>query len=56
MSFGSGAHGCPGEAIAIEIAAAGLQALNSAAPLDELFGSCTGFRPLANARIPVFAT
>jgi cytochrome P450 len=56
MSFGAGAHSCPGEAIAIEIAAAGLQALHSARPLDELFGTCTGFRPLANARIPVFAT
>lgn len=56
MSFGAGAHGCPGEAIAIEIAAAGLQALNAARPLDELFGPCSGFRPLANARIPVFAT
>ena len=55
MSFGAGAHGCPGEAIAIEIAAAGLQALQAARPLDDLFGSCTGFRPLANARIPVFA-
>ena len=56
MSFGAGVHGCPGEAIAIEIAAAGLQALHSARPLNELFGPCTGFRPLANARIPVFAT
>ena len=56
MTFGSGVHGCPGEAIAIEIAAAGLQALHSARPLNELFGPCTGFRPLANARIPVFAT
>jgi cytochrome P450 len=56
MSFGAGVHGCPGEAIAIEIAAAGLQALHSARLLDELFGPCTGFRPLANARIPVFAT
>lgn len=56
MSFGAGMHGCPGEAIAIEIAAAGLQALSGERPLDELFGPCSGFRPLANARIPVFAT
>jgi cytochrome P450 len=55
MSFGAGPHGCPGEAIAIEIAAAGIEALHAARPLDELFGPCTGFRPLANARIPVFA-
>lgn len=56
MSFGAGAHACPGEAIAVEIAAAGLQALHAARPLDELFGPFSGFRPLTNARIPVFAT
>ncbi|MBA3772535.1 MAG: hypothetical protein H0X13_08655 [Ramlibacter sp.] len=33
-----------------------LQALYNAAPLDRLFGPCTGFRPLANARVPAFAT
>jgi cytochrome P450 len=55
MSFGAGPHGCPGEAIAIEMAAAGLRALHAARPLHDLFGPCTGFRPLANARIPVFA-
>jgi cytochrome P450 len=56
LCFGAGPHGCPGETIAIEIATAGLQALHAARPLDELFGPCTGFRPLANARIPLFAT
>ena len=56
MSFGAGAHGCPGQVIAIEIAAASLQALSSVRPLDDLFGPCTGFRPLANARIPLFAS
>jgi cytochrome P450 len=55
MSFGAGTHGCPGESIAIEIAAAGLQALSAERPLNQLFGPCSGFRPLANARIPVFA-
>ena len=56
MSFGAGPHGCPGEAIAIEVAAAGLHGFHAVRPLDELFGPCTGFRPLANARIPVFAS
>ena len=56
VSFGAGPHGCPGEAIAVEIAAAGLQALHASRGIDQLFGRCTGFRPLANARIPVFAT
>jgi cytochrome P450 len=56
MSFGAGPHGCPGEAIAVEIGAAGLRALHAERSLDGFLGPCTGFRPLANARIPVFAT
>jgi cytochrome P450 len=54
MSFGSGAHACPAEVFAVGIAAAGLRALGTLGPLDRLFGRCTGFRPLPNARIPVF--
>ena len=53
MSFGAGRHGCPGETIAIEIAAAALRALDSAGPLTP-FMNHTGYRPLANARIPTF--
>jgi len=54
MSFGSGAHACPGEAIAVEIAAAALRTFAGAGQF-ELFRNPTGFRPLANARIPTFA-
>jgi cytochrome P450 len=56
MSFGFGTHGCPGEAIAIQIAAASVAALQEMNVLDSLFGPCVGFRPLPNARIPVFET
>lgn len=53
MSFGSGVHACPGEAIAVEIAAVALRTLAGAGRL-ELFRQHTGYRPLANARIPTF--
>jgi cytochrome P450 len=54
MSFGSGVHACPGEAIAVEIAAAALRTLASSTGL-EFFGEHTGYRPLPNARIPTFS-
>jgi cytochrome P450 len=53
LGFGAGAHACPGERIAKQIAASGLQAL---APLSRWFGAVTGYRPLPNARVPVFAS
>lgn len=53
--FGAGAHACPGERIALRIAATALQALRHAAPLRQTFGRVRGYRPLPNARIPVFA-
>jgi cytochrome P450 len=56
LSFGAGTHACPGEAIAVEIAAAGLRALAAAGSLDRIFGRGTGFRLSTNARIPVFET
>lgn len=55
MGFGAGAHACPGAAIAIEIVAAASRALRAQGRLDAGFGVHTGYRPLANARIPVFA-
>lgn len=55
LGFGGGAHACPAEASAVEIASAGLRALHARGSLDRLFGRCTGFRPLANARIPFFS-
>jgi cytochrome P450 len=55
-SFGFGAHACPGERIALQIAATALRTLQSLAPLSRTFGKVRGYRPLTNARIPVFAT
>jgi cytochrome P450 len=52
LGFGSGAHACPGERIAKAIAAAGLQALS---PVSHCFGELKGYRPLPNARVPIFA-
>ena len=54
LSFGAGGHACPGEAIAIEIAAAGLCALQAAGPLERVFGRSIGYRASTSARIPVF--
>ena len=53
--FGHGAHACPGERIALQIAATALRTLQSIAPLARTFGPARGFRPLPNARIPVWA-
>lgn len=55
MGFGFGRHACPGGAIAIEIAASAIHWLRAQGRLEALFGRQTGFRPLGNARIPVFA-
>ncbi|HSH91671.1 MAG TPA: cytochrome P450 [Ramlibacter sp.] len=55
LSFGAGRHQCPGDAIAIEIAAAAVQSLHDGGYLQKLFNTSTGFRQLPNARIPVFS-
>lgn len=55
MGFGAGPHACPGAAIAIEIVASCADWLRAAGQFDHYFGRCTGFRPLPNARIPVFS-
>jgi len=52
--FGAGAHACPGERIALQIATTALGTLQSLAPLASTFGALRGYRPLPNARIPVF--
>jgi len=52
LPFGAGPHACPGERIALRIAAAALEALQ---PLDRWFGPVRGWRPLPNARIPLFS-
>lgn len=54
LGFGAGPHACPGSAIAIEMVASGVAWMRAAGQFDQSFGRCTGFRPLPNARIPVF--
>lgn len=55
MTFGTGVHACPGEAIAIEIVAAAARQLCLAGQLEDCFGLLEGYAALPNARIPVFA-
>lgn len=55
LTFGAGAHQCPGEALAIEMAAACVHTLAQHGDLQARFGRQAGFRPLSNARIPLFA-
>lgn len=54
MGFGAGPHACPGAAIAIETVAAAARRLRGLGQFDTYFGRSKGFRPLSNARIPVF--
>jgi cytochrome P450 len=54
LGFGGGAHACPGERVALQIAAAALRSLEASGALGR-FGPVQGYRPLPNARIPVFA-
>ncbi len=56
MGFGAGVHACPGAAIAIEIVAAGVRWIRAEGQFDACFGRQTGFRPLSNARIPIFTS
>ncbi|MBI2771207.1 MAG: cytochrome P450 [Burkholderiales bacterium] len=53
MGFGSGRHGCPGTAIAIEIVAACAGWMRSAGQFSSYFGAQTGFRTLGNIRCPL---
>ena len=55
MGFGSGPHGCPGAAIAIEIAASAIRFLRETDRFNKYFGQPQGFRPLGNIRCPLFA-
>lgn len=54
LSFGAGVHACPGEALALAFAKAGVErVLMSHAPFESLAGAVT-YRASANARIPLF--
>ena len=50
LPFGAGAHHCPGESLAVDIATAAVNAVDVGAR----DWTPTGYRPLANARIPIF--
>lgn len=54
LGFGAGAHACPGAAVAIETVAACARRIRAGGQFDQYFGRLAGFRPLGNARIPVF--
>ena len=54
LAFGAGPHACPGERIALEIAATALRVLRDLGLL-QAWGPVRGYRPLPNARIPVFS-
>jgi cytochrome P450 len=53
LEFGAGPHQCPGERIAIEIAAAALDALCRQPAFVSRTWKAAGYRPLPNARIPI---
>src|SRR5712691_4721866 len=54
FTFGAGAHGCPGEYLAVSIAEAGvLQLMSLGLRVEELAGP-PGYRPSVNARIPLW--
>lgn len=54
-TFGAGVHECPGQAIAVAIAAAFVRAAWTPQGFGPRFARHTGYRPLGNARVPVFA-
>lgn len=54
LGFGQGRHACPGERIALSIAATALRTLAALGVLSA-FGTPRAYRPLPNARIPLFA-
>ena len=54
LGFGAGSHACPGAAIAIETVAACARSTWAGGRFYSCIGRQTGFRPLGNARIPVF--
>ena len=56
VGFGAGVHACPGASIAIEIVASSTRCIRESGQFDAyFFVRHAGFRPLGNARIPVFS-
>jgi cytochrome P450 len=57
LGFGRGVHQCPGQALALNIAGAGIEALLAMdLDLSAHVPATLGYRPSVNARIPVFST
>ncbi len=54
MGFGEGPHACPGAHIAIEIAATCFRCIRARGHFDAVFTRSAGYRPLTNARVPLF--
>jgi cytochrome P450 len=53
FTFGTGAHACPGEAVAVTIATAGVAALLAAGVAPERVAAAPAYRPSANTRVPL---
>jgi cytochrome P450 len=56
FTFGAGAHGCPGESLAVSIAEAGVLQLMASGILVEGLAGPPRYRPSVNARIPLWET
>ena len=54
FTFGAGPHACPGEALAVAIATAGVEALLLAGVDPARLAESYAYRPSVNARIPIF--
>ena len=54
FTFGFGAHACPGEALAVTIASAGVARLLADGVGPELIARSYTYRPSANVRMPLF--
>jgi cytochrome P450 len=55
FTFGTGAHACPGETVAVTIATAGVAALLAAGVLPERVAAAPAYRPSVNTRVPLLA-
>jgi cytochrome P450 len=55
FTFGLGAHACPGEAVAVTMATAGVAALLAAGVAPERVAAAPAYRPSVNTRVPLFA-